>query len=151
MSELTITLLRLGFLLALWLGVVSVLNFMRQDLRQAERRSSRPVTVTATRPAKPTRSAKLQRLVVKDANGSTTHIIADGLLIGRNEECDVKLTDEYASGRHARLTRTEQGWLYTDLGSTNGSWREKQRILEPLLLMPGTVVRIGKSTLRFEK
>ena len=75
----------------------------------------------------------------------------DGLTVGRAEDCTIHLQDDYASSHHAVVTRTGDGWTYTDKGSTNGSWLDKQRIESPLLVKPGTVVRIGKSTLRFEK
>ena len=77
--------------------------------------------------------------------------LADGMTIGRDSSCQVLLGDDYASGVHARIERTDAGWLFTDLGSTNGSWQGHRRIDAPLLVKPGMTIRIGKTTLRFEK
>ena len=43
------------------------------------------------------------------------------MLIGRSPECTLVLSDDFASGRHARLSQTADGWVVEDLGSTNGT------------------------------
>jgi hypothetical protein len=44
-------------------------------------------------------------------------------IFGRDPACDVRVNDEYASPRHARVWQDDQGKLWVeDLGSTNGTW-----------------------------
>ena len=151
MSELSLTLLRLGFLIILWVAVFAIVGLMRRDLGASESRKSRQGSVRAVQP-KARGSAKLSRIVWRDAEGnSRDYPLADGLRIGRATDCDIQLDDDYASSLHAVVTREGSCWLYTDAGSTNGSWVDRQRLEAPLNLKPGTTVRIGKSTLRFEK
>lgn len=52
----------------------------------------------------------------------------DGLLIGRGSRCNLVLDDPTVSRRHAELQREDQGWLLTDLGSTNGTWVNGWRV-----------------------
>lgn len=153
MSEIALTLLRLGFLLVLWLVIFSILSLLRRDLRQAERRTgtTRVSAVTATEP-KPARRPNLRHVTVKDQTGAETQYeLFDGMTFGRAADSSIVLADDYASSRHAIVSRDESGWLYTDQGSTNGSWVDRRRLEEPLRLKRGAVVRIGHSTLRFDK
>jgi hypothetical protein len=66
-----------------------------------------------------------------------------GVVIGRSSNCDVVLTDNRVSGRHARIWRDETGALrIEDLGSANGTWRGGKRI-ERGGLGAGDEVRFG--------
>ena len=52
--------------------------------------------------------------------------------IGRDASCDLLIADMTVSRVHARLERTPDGWLLTDLASTNGTrvngWRVRGRV-----------------------
>jgi len=58
------------------------------------------------------------------------------LAVGRLPDNDLVLDDELVSGHHGRIERTDAGWRYTDLGSTNGS-----------IVAAGPTLRRGESTL----
>lgn len=150
MSELALTLLRLGFLGLLWIGIFAALNLMRRDLRSVERRSvGREPSVKA---AFPSRANRIKTVVVTTEDGSTSrHPLVRNLTIGRSQDCSIVLEDDYASSLHATVTQDEQGWLYTDNGSTNGTWQERKRLEAPLRLKVGSTVRIGRTKIRFEK
>lgn len=153
MSEIALTLLRLGFLLVLWLTIFSVLGLMRRDLRQAERRTgaTRVQAVTPSEP-NPSRRNQVRHVTVTDEQDQQTRYeLFDGMTFGRSLDCSVQLPDDYASSQHAAISREAAGWIYTDQGSTNGSWLDHKRLEEPLLLRRGTTIRIGHSTLRFDK
>lgn len=153
MSEIALTLLRLGFLLILWLVIFAILGLLRRDLRQAERRTGN-ARVSAVTPAepKPARRPNLRHVTVKDESGQETQFeLFDGMSFGRSADCSIVLVDDYASSRHAIVSRDDAGWVYTDQGSTNGSWVDRKRLEEPLRLKRGALVRIGHSTLRFDK
>ena len=52
-----------------------------------------------------------------------------------------------ASSRHARLTNRGGQWYVEDLGSTNGTYLDQQRVQGPLLINPGQPIRIGQTAL----
>lgn len=72
---------------------------------------------------------------------------------GRRSGNDVVLMDdEYASGSHAAIVSDAQGHTLTDLGSTNGTLLNGERLPpdEPHPLSPDDVVMIGSGVYRFE-
>lgn len=70
--------------------------------------------------------------------------------IGRATYNDLVLGDESVSSQHAKLTRREGIWVLTDLGSTNGTLVDGERIQEDTPLAPGAFVRFGDVQLVFE-
>ncbi|MBO0805499.1 MAG: DUF1707 domain-containing protein [Nocardiopsaceae bacterium] len=65
--------------------------------------------------------------------------------IGRDRECDMMINDITASRVHARLERIAEGWLLTDLGSTNGTRLNGWRIHEAVRVRAGDVVCFGQA------
>jgi pSer/pThr/pTyr-binding forkhead associated (FHA) protein len=65
------------------------------------------------------------------------------LTIGRDQQCDLVLTDETVSRWHAALDRGSGGWLLSDLGSTNGTWLNGWRVTSPVRVLPGDRVSFG--------
>ena len=51
------------------------------------------------------------------------------------------------SGNRARLTNRGGQWYVEDLGSTNGTYLDQQRVQGPLLINPGQPIRIGQTAL----
>lgn len=153
MSELAMTLLRFGFLAGLWIAIFLALNLMRRDLNRSERR--RTPRTTGIRVALPTaanRKSKINRVVVvTDAGEVGSFQLENGMRIGRLDSNQVQISDEYASSVHAEIGMDEDGWFYTDLGSTNGSWIDRKRIDSPVRLKSGSEIRINQTRLRFEK
>ncbi len=105
----------------------------------------------------PTRRASAApELVVEDSDilaPQTRFAVGDGSTeIGRSSTSDVVLkNDDYASGRHARLTR-HGGLLYVeDLGSTNGTFVNGRKTVGATPLRGGDTVRVGSTTFRYEE
>jgi hypothetical protein len=156
MSELTLNVIRLGLLALLWAFVFSVVGAMRADLwgtrvmtRPGGRRDTRPV-----RPARPLRRGGPSHVTVVAGSlrGTTVPLQDSGLLIGRNPECTLVLTDDFASGRHLRIVPGPDGeWYAEDLGSTNGTFVDNRRITEPTRLGPGTQIRVGQTVLELQR
>ena len=65
------------------------------------------------------------------------------MVIGRSPECDVVIPDRQVSRRHARLRRTEEGYLLEDLRSKNGTFVNGVPVEEPVLLRDGDVVQVA--------
>lgn len=65
--------------------------------------------------------------------------------IGREPDCDLLIEDLTVSRTHARLERAADGWLLTDLGSTNGTRLNGWRIREPVRVRAGDRVAFGSA------
>ena len=74
------------------------------------------------------------------------------LTIGRDPVSDIILNDPEVSRQHARFTQTELGYQVQDLGSTNGTFVNGERLeSEPVDLQPGTTISMGSGvTLLYE-
>lgn len=137
MSELTVTVLRLGLLVLLWVFVLSVASVLRTDLFGTR--------VVNRRPAPPKKTGR--RGATGPLTGTSLPLRESGVLIGRNPECALVLDDEFASGRHARIIRGEDGWYVEDLGSTNGTFLGQYRVGDPVPVETGTSIRIGRTVI----
>ena len=72
------------------------------------------------------------------------------IMIGRSADCQLILEDDYVSTRHARVVSSPNGIYIEDLGSTNGSYVNGQRITAPTTITLADSVRIGKTMMRLE-
>jgi hypothetical protein len=73
------------------------------------------------------------------------------IFIGREFSNEIVINDAEISRRHARLTAQTGGFVLDDMGSTNGTFVNGQRLLGPHLLRPGEVISFGdKISLSFE-
>src|SRR4051794_26555948 len=165
MSELTLTLLRLGFLALLWLLVLSILAVLRRDLfgTRIVRRAPRPAAAAAgpqptapvagRRPKPPEPPRGLRTLVVTEGSlrGTTLTLSQAPVLIGRAPECTLELDDDSASGRHPRLFPQDGAWVAEDLGSTNGTFLGGARLTEPTRIEAGVPVRVGRTVLELRR
>lgn len=71
----------------------------------------------------------------------------DELLIGKADECSLRvLDDEYLSRRHARIHQADGELFVEDLGSANGTFL---RVRRPMKLEPGDEILAGTSLIRF--
>ena len=164
MSELTLTVLQLGLLVLLWLFVLGVVGVLRGDLygtRVTVRPPPRPVK-PAPRPAGPARPnpgarqppeprapALPRQLVVTEGSlqGTTITLGTSAITVGRAADCTLVIDDEFASGRHARISRQDGQWVLEDLGSTNGTYVRKEQVQGPVQLQVRVPVRIGRTVL----
>ncbi len=93
------------------------------------------------------------RLVVKagPSPGAAFDLTKEVTLLGRDVTNDISLGDPEVSRQHARLTRTPGGYVLEDLGSTNGSFVNGERLVAPRVLASGDLLGLGENvTLRFE-
>jgi pSer/pThr/pTyr-binding forkhead associated (FHA) protein len=177
MSELTLTVMRLGFLAVLWLFVIVAVQVIRSDLFGTKinpRSSRRGATATAgtgtpppgrapqgpgnSQPAAPAqparrRGAPTQLVVVQGSlAGTTVALQGQTITLGRAHDSTIVLDDDYASSRHARIYPDQTGqWTVEDLGSTNGTYLDRQRLTAPTPLQPGMPIRIGRTVIELRK
>lgn len=186
MSELTLLILRIGFLLLLWFFIFAIVYALRSDLFGAPVRRMRAdgtgahpgsaqhpaPQVSAVVAAPSGHSAQVQppsgpaitpsggalpsaggagaahHLVITSgvANGTSITLDDDLITIGRSSDSTLVIVDDYTSTYHARLSRSGDQWVLTDLDSTNGTRVNGERISKPIPVPPFTPVTIGTTT-----
>jgi pSer/pThr/pTyr-binding forkhead associated (FHA) protein len=159
MSALTLLLIRLAFLAILWLFVIAAVGVVRTDMfgaslpgRKARKRQrqQRPA-----RPSRPTRSARgeAHRLLVTAGAlaGTSLGLTDQQITVGRANDATLVLNDDYASSRHARLFPQDGQWIVEDLGSTNGTYLDRQKVTQPTPVPVGVPIRIGKTVLELRR
>ena len=158
MSELTLVLIRFAYLAILWIFVLSCISVVRSDMfgarvaRQGADRPSRQERKARSKPAKPRRGAPTHVVIVEGGNKGESASLEDApLLIGRGNDAAIRLDDDYASTRHARIASSGDQWYVEDLGSTNGTYVGSSRISQPTTIQLGSQVRIGKTILELRK
>lgn len=73
------------------------------------------------------------------------------IVVGRDDAADVTIPSSAVSRRHAKLTRENDGYVIEDLGSSNGTYVNSQKLTAPRALRAGDQIRLGKAvTLVYE-
>ncbi|MEX1080156.1 MAG: FHA domain-containing protein [Homoserinimonas sp.] len=167
MSELTLLLLKFGFLLLLWAFVFAVVYALRSDLfgervrRLPEQKASAPAAGAAPRPvasapaqAPPAAtSATASRLVITSGakEGLELPLSNQPLTIGRSSESGLVIRDDYTSTHHARLVLWSDEWVVQDLDSTNGTFLNGNRVNTPTPVPLNTPIKIGTTTFELRR
>jgi pSer/pThr/pTyr-binding forkhead associated (FHA) protein len=143
-------LLQVGFVVLLYLFIWRVIRVASRDMTVGqESMVLRPVRPAA--PAEPARSTG--RLVVvqsPELDVGTSIEIGRDLVAGRDADLDIPLGgDGYASGRHARFGRAQDGDVVEDLNSTNGTYVNGDRLVGIRRLVAGDVITIGQTQLTY--
>jgi pSer/pThr/pTyr-binding forkhead associated (FHA) protein len=76
--------------------------------------------------------------------GETFPLDGDQLVIGRDSSNSITINDAEISRKHSRLTFQGGKYVIEDLGSTNGTFVNGQRLAGPVVLKPGDVVSLGE-------
>jgi hypothetical protein len=152
--ETTLLLLKIAFLVLLYLFIWRIVRSAARDLRLPQESMILAPQQAAALLAQPT-ARELGRLVVVKSpalqDGEVYTLDSSPLTIGRGANNDVPISgDEYASTRHARFEPRRDGVYVEDIGSTNGTFVNGIRLTRERKLTPGDVVRIGETDLRFE-
>ena len=78
--------------------------------------------------------------------GQTFMVDRDQLTLGRDPSNEIVISDPQVSRQHARITRQGKLVVIEDLGSTNGTHLNGQRLIphQPRVLRDGDEIRLGK-------
>ncbi|BDZ48710.1 FHA domain-containing protein [Frondihabitans sucicola] len=173
-SELTLLVLRLAFIVILWLFIFFIVYALRSDLfgQRAKRlpndqqpaapqqAQSAPAPAQAPRqaaPAAPRAPAGANdvpsRLVItKGAKNGLEMPLGDGpLTIGRSNESNLIIRDDYTSTHHARLMLWNGRWVIQDLDSTNGTFLNGTRVTVPTPVPTNATVTIGTTSFELRR
>jgi hypothetical protein len=87
------------------------------------------------------------RLVMRSGPnpGKAFDLTADVISIGRESTNDIVIQDSEISRNHARIIRRGGGFLVEDLGSTNGTFINRQQVSSPRAMVPGDEVGFGEN------
>jgi pSer/pThr/pTyr-binding forkhead associated (FHA) protein len=158
MNELTLTLIRVAFLAVLWLFVIAAIGVVRTDLLGGPASAPKRVRARqapAPRPVKPPRGGRgTPRTLVVTAGalkGTTMDLAQQQITLGRANDATLVLNDDYASSRHARIFPQDGQWIVEDLGSTNGTYLDRQKVTRPTPVPLGVPIRIGKTVLELRR
>jgi Inner membrane component of T3SS, cytoplasmic domain len=161
MNELSLTIIRVAFLAVLWLFVIAAIGVVRTDLLggpSSAVRRGKARQAQAARPGRPARPAKPGRgsprvLVVTGGalKGTSIDLAQQQITLGRANDATLVLNDDYASSRHARIFPQDGQWIVEDLGSTNGTYLDRQKVTRPMPVPLGVPIRIGKTVLELRR
>ena len=73
------------------------------------------------------------------------------IMVGRDESADVVIDNPSVSRRHAEIRLDEAGWVVEDLGSSNGTYFQGQKISGPKSIGLGDEIGFGKFSIVFGK
>ncbi len=151
-SDLAFTVFRIGFLVLLWLMVFGVVSTLRRDIFGT--------VITPRGAGRPKRKKTRRGDSVQSSSASPTKLLITGgplqgtliplgnqpVTIGRAPSSTLVLEDPYTSGKHAELRNISGQWAIVDLGSTNGTYVDEERVGDARPLPAGTSARIGQTT-----
>ena len=145
--------LKIAFLVLLYLLIWRIVRSVSRDMRRQPAQESFIMPPVAA--AGPSAAAAGAKLVVQESpvleDGAAYDLDSAPITVGRGGQNDLALEgDEFASARHVRFEPRGDGVWVHDLGSTNGTYVNGIRIEGSRKLVPGDVVRVGETELRFE-
>jgi pSer/pThr/pTyr-binding forkhead associated (FHA) protein len=136
--------LKYGLLALLFLFIWRAMRWVVRGL-PAER------TPTAQGGAAVTPARQSVLMVVADGQKPWSYRLDGATTIGRAAECELKIEDTYMSQQHARIFDRNGDWYVEDLGSTNGTFVNEQKLVAPAMLTPGDRIRVGTTIVELRR
>ena len=149
----TLLILKIAFLVLLYGFIVLVVRTATKDIGGAPQESivlgaAEAAALRAELGVRP--GAFLVVTSPELVQGSTIEVTA-ATTVGRDADSGIRLErDEFVSARHARIEPRTDGLWIDDLGSTNGTFVNGERVKGGRALRQGDVVRIGETELRLQ-
>jgi hypothetical protein len=146
-----LTVLKIALLILLYFFIWRATRTVVLDLYGG--RESRRGRTAQPRP-RPARRGKVPtKLLVLDEKGRKigSHRLGGTIQIGRAPSCQIKLSDNYISQLHAKISDRNGSWVVEDLGSTNGTYLNQRKVTVPTEISPGDRIRVGKTTIEVRR
>lgn len=158
MSDLIVTVMKVGYLALLWLLVLAAIGVLRRDVFGTRVLAHGSVVRKSRsdgggRPSRgrtrggPTRL----RVTAGPLNGTTLALGASAILIGRAPGSTLVLDDDYCSNRHARIFPQDGRWWVEDLGSRNGTYLGAAQVTDPVPVETGVPIRLGQTVIELQR
>ena len=71
------------------------------------------------------------------------------ILVGRGDDCDIRIQDNSVSRKHVKVEPTAEGYSVSDLGSTNGTFVNDKQLDGSVALHDGDYLRVGNCLYRY--
>ena len=84
-----------------------------------------------------------------DFVGEVYELDADVKMVGRSDEVDLTISDSSISRRHAMIVKRQEGFFVSDLGSTNGTFVNRELVSTARRLNEGDKLTLGFVTFKF--
>ena len=133
----------------IWLFFFRVIRAVWVEVRPPRSHSAAAEVQVGT-PAMPKRDRSRERtgklrlkIMEPESQRGQVFELGDELTVGRAAGCGVRVEDAYTSNIHARLFRRDGGLWAEDLGSTNGTWVNAERVTNAIRLNRGDLLQVG--------
>lgn len=155
MSEQLLFVLKLCLLALLYLFFFRVLRAVWAEIKT-------PAPAGAAAPPRPGKAERQARKQAKrEQRGPAPHLvvlepaelkgrsyqIGNEVTLGRAAGCQITVDDTFVSQLHARVFARDGRFLVEDLGSTNGTYLNRQKVGGPMVLSPGDRLQVGNTVL----
>jgi len=140
--------LKYGLLALVYLFIWRSARTVARDLRTPAGGARHGPGQQATTPGPP-----VETVIVHGPDGARPRSLrlAGSMAVGRAPECDIRLDDTYVSQEHARIFGKGDKWYVEDLGSTNGTFVNDQKLAAPAQVEPGDRIRVGTTVLELRR
>ncbi|KQM82040.1 FHA domain-containing protein [Agromyces sp. Leaf222] len=177
MSELTLLVLQLGFLLLLWAFIFAIVYALRSDLfgqrvrklqpeggaaaaaspaaafpAAAGAAQAAPTSPVSRQPAPAAGDGALKLVITSGQKAGTEFPLGrDEITIGRSSDSAIIIRDDYTSTHHARMMLWNGKWMLQDLDSTNGTFLDGARVTVPVQIPLGATIKVGATTFELRR
>lgn len=156
MSPFVLSVLKYALLVLLYFFIYRAVRSVAVDVsgRRAGGRTTQMKSPSPPVAAKASKGGKAPAaVVVHEPEGAKPRTVrlSGQVDIGRADGCAIRLQDTYVSQVHARLAGKDGAWYVEDLGSTNGTYLNDRKVVAPVEVHAGDVVRIGKTVLELRR
>lgn len=151
MPTIVLDLLKYVFLAVLYIFVARAVRAVYQELKPAKTPRLAPAR-SRSKPGRRSGKTPGHMKVIEGERGKGKTYPLDGeLLLGRAEKCHIVLDDTYASQIHARIFQRGGSVMVEDMGSTNGTYLNRQKVTAPTEVFRGDKVKIGKTVMELRR
>ncbi len=152
MPTIVLDLLKYVFLAVLYIFMARAVRAIYLELKPerspaAARRAPQP----KPQQRRSKRSPRSVKVIEGEGIKGKTFSLSDELLVGRADSCQIVVSDSYASQVHARLFTKGDQVMVEDMGSTNGTYLNRQKVTAPVEAFKGDRVKIGKTVLELRR
>lgn len=150
MPDQLLNLLKVFLLLLLYLFFLRVLRAVWAEVQPAK-----AVEAPAKKHGKQTRrvasrrggSPTVLRILMPPELKGRSFPLGEEITLGRAAGCQVTIDDTYASQLHARVFQRDGTTYVEDLGSTNGTYLNRNKVTGPMVFQRGDKLQIGNTVL----
>lgn len=154
MPSQVLTFLKYIFLVVLYLFFVRVVRAVWIELREPAPGTAVPAPLADHAPTGRRRSHRAEpapgRLQITDppTRAGQRFDLGEELTVGRSRDCGVSLPDDtFVSQVHARVFRRDNALFVEDLGSTNGTFLNDDKVAAAVPLRSGDRLKVGRTTM----